>query len=110
MTRISFTLISSIPVSFGIHETIKLQATQAGLAIGPQGLSAYEVWLAEGNVGTEEDFLNSLRCQISEGAKSSSTDAGTLGDISVTDDYLYVCTQTGTAGNAIWKKIVMFAT
>lgn len=27
---------------------------------GEQGLSAYEVWLAEGNVGTIEDFLDSL--------------------------------------------------
>lgn len=34
---------------------------------GPQGLpgadgeSAYQIWLAEGNVGTEQDFLDSLR-------------------------------------------------
>lgn len=28
---------------------------------GPQGLSAYEVWLEQGNTGTEEDFLNSLK-------------------------------------------------
>ena len=25
------------------------------------GLSAYEVWLEQGNTGTEEDFLNSLK-------------------------------------------------
>lgn len=30
-------------------------------AQGSQGLSAYGTWLAEGNVGTEEDFLSSLR-------------------------------------------------
>lgn len=27
---------------------------------GEDGLSAYEIWLAEGNVGTEQDFLDSL--------------------------------------------------
>lgn len=27
---------------------------------GPQGLSAYQVWLAEGNTGTEQDYLDSL--------------------------------------------------
>jgi len=27
---------------------------------GPQGDSAYDVWLSQGNVGTEQDFLNSL--------------------------------------------------
>lgn len=28
---------------------------------GPPGLSAYEVWLGEGNIGTEQDFLDSLQ-------------------------------------------------
>ena len=28
---------------------------------GPQGLSAYEVWLEEGNTGTEEDFFAALK-------------------------------------------------
>lgn len=27
---------------------------------GADGLSAYEIWLQEGNVGTEQDFLDSL--------------------------------------------------
>ena len=27
---------------------------------GPDGPSAYEVWIAQGNVGTEQDFLDSL--------------------------------------------------
>jgi len=27
---------------------------------GPRGLSAYEIWLSEGNTGTEQDFLDSL--------------------------------------------------
>lgn len=26
-----------------------------------QGLSAYEVWLSEGNIGTQDDFLDSLK-------------------------------------------------
>jgi hypothetical protein len=28
---------------------------------GDKGDSAYDIWLAEGNEGTEEDFINSLR-------------------------------------------------
>lgn len=28
---------------------------------GPQGLSAYEIWLKQGNLGTEQDFLDSLK-------------------------------------------------
>jgi hypothetical protein len=47
---------------------------------------------------------------IGTGDKSSTIDAGTFKDISIGDDYLYICTQTGTAGNAIWKKTVLFNT
>ena len=27
---------------------------------GPPGLSVYEIWLAEGNTGSEQDFLDSV--------------------------------------------------
>jgi hypothetical protein len=30
-------------------------------AIGEPGLSAYQIWLNNGNQGTETDFLNSLK-------------------------------------------------
>lgn len=42
---------------------------------------------------------------IPSGAKSTASDAGIFGQTSMDDDYIYVCTQTGTAGNAVWKKI-----
>ena len=44
------------------------------------------------------------------GAKSSAEDAGEFGQISITDDYMYLCVQTGITGEAIWKKTVLFAT
>jgi len=37
-------------------------------------------------------------------AKDSATDSGTRGDMAFDDDYIYVCTTTGAAGAAIWKK------
>ncbi|HSW67352.1 MAG TPA: hypothetical protein VLH16_02105 [Bacteroidales bacterium] len=42
------------------------------------------------------------------GDKYSSVHAGELGQFSLADDYLYVCVKAGTAGNAIWKKTVLF--
>jgi len=52
-------------------------------------------------------LANGTRCTyfVPSGAKSSAIDAGTFGQTSSDDDYLYVCIQTGTAGNAIWKRI-----
>lgn len=37
-------------------------------------------------------------------------DGGTKGDQAYDDDYTYVCTQTGTPGNAIWKKTPIMRT
>ncbi len=44
------------------------------------------------------------------GVKSSAIDAGNVGEMSIENDYIYVCVQTGVAGSAIWKKAVLFAT
>lgn len=38
------------------------------------------------------------------GAKQSSVDAGQVGEMSVDDDYLYICVTTGGAGLATWKR------
>ena len=46
---------------FGVaswHNAGKIQGPEG--AEGPQGLSAYEIWLEEGNNGTKQDFLDSL--------------------------------------------------
>lgn len=48
------------------------------------------------------DFTN-----ISNGAKTNA-DAGVFGQISITDDYMYICVMSGSAGSAIWKKTVLF--
>lgn len=46
---------------------------------GPQGDSAYEIWLELGNIGTKEDFLESLKPQIIRHAPASySLDRTTL--------------------------------
>jgi hypothetical protein len=45
---------------------------------------------------------------IGWGARTSSNDAGTLTDMSLDDDYLYVCVFTGIAGEARWKKALLF--
>ena len=55
-------------------------------------------------------YIGKQKNSIFAGSKSSSIDAGDFGDMSLTDDYLYVCVTQGTAGNAIWKKVPLFAT
>ncbi len=42
---------------------------------GSNGKSAYEVWLSQGNEGTEEDFLNSLKCDSASDVINDETTA-----------------------------------
>jgi len=44
---------------------------------------------------------------ITWGSKYSSSDAGTVGQRSIDDDYLYICVATGGAGAATWKKTAL---
>ena len=46
---------------------------------GKDGKSAYQIWLEQGNVGTEQDFINSLRGPA--GAKGDKGDPGAQGPI-----------------------------
>lgn len=56
----------SIPNKIGIKKNSETEFTYTNDLTGQQGiqgedgLSAYQVWLAEGNVGNEQDFLDSL--------------------------------------------------
>ena len=113
MTILKITPHPKVTLQINVRPRITFGLTENGTAISPRGKSAYEIWLDEGNTGTEQDFLDSLKGTagtVFEGAKSSAVDAGSFGDISVTDDYTYFCVKTGSAGNAIWKKSIMFLT
>jgi len=42
--------------------------------------------------------------------KRTGIDGGFFGEMSIMDDYLYVCVKAGGAGVAIWKKTLLFTT
>lgn len=42
--------------------------------------------------------------------KQTGVDAGFLHEMSIVDDYLYVCVKAGTAETAIWKRTILFTT
>lgn len=49
---------------------------EAELGIGPQGKSAYQVWLDEGNVGTVSDFFGSLKGETGDNVCLRKTTTG----------------------------------
>lgn len=63
-------------------------------------------------------YLTSTNIMMTFGDKESGVDEGTVGLISIGDDYIYLCTTEGTAettlgandGTAVWKKSMLFNT
>lgn len=51
--------------------------------------------------------VSTIENTVSYGSKSSAVDAGTLGELSVDDDYLYICVVAGGAGSATWKRLAL---
>ena len=47
---------------------------------------------------------------IPYGIKQTGTDAGILGELSIDDDYMYICVIEGGATVAVWKKIALSQT
>lgn len=51
--------------------------------------------------------MGSVGSVIGSGPRSSASDSGLLFEISIDDDYMYVCVKEGSVGNAIWKKSIL---
>jgi hypothetical protein len=71
-------VISSITVNTAGHVTATATRT-----LTPDNIGALGDWVA---------------------APASKTSAGTAGQIARDDNFIYVCTQSGSAGNAAWKR------
>lgn len=87
-------------IRFTIQPPIKFQATQSGLAIGPRGYSAYEVYLAETTDDpplTVEAWLLSLTGEAGTDGREIELQAGTT----------YI--QWRFAGETEWNNIISIA-
>jgi len=60
--------------------------------------------------GDKSRYDNFVGMSVGWGAKATGVDAGTLWQMSIDDDYLYICVYTGIVGVARWKKFVGFMT
>jgi hypothetical protein len=118
--RIKITLQSignpALDTTVNVRPRIRLQLSVNGTAIGPRGLSAYQVAVANGFIGTELQWLASIAgLPVLTGEKRSGYDAGIYTQLSITDDYEYRCVVEGTgepdgSGTSIWKKKPLFQT
>jgi hypothetical protein len=63
-------------------------------------------------LGVESDpvFLAWKSAMFTTGSRQTGSDAGIEGQISINDDYIYVCVTGGEAGVAVWKRSVLFQT
>ena len=78
-------------------------------------LAQDNTWTQDGtydvNGALSQVILNINEYQVSgTTAKQTGTDGGSLNELSVTDDYMYVCVVPGVAGVAVWKRVLIFQT
>lgn len=103
---------SPIAITLEIAEPVLLQlVVDNGYVVVPEQVPAAEpLFLASeaARLVTGDKARIDAAVTYSEGERYSSIHAGTVGMISITDDYIYICVKTGTAGNAVWKKSPMF--
>lgn len=90
--------MTSIQLELIIQEPIYLElAIQETISINPIAAQepVFSMW----------ETINFL-----SGEKKSGVHAGRLWQMSLSDDYLYVCVKAGEIGVAIWKKTLLFQT
>ena len=101
--RMNVVVSSNTPTNVSITASQGLQGPAgANGTIGVDGKSAYEIWLEEGNTGTEQDFLDSL-----VGAQGP---AGASGANGVAIDFIQNTTPTGTGTSSIPAGALWFHT
>jgi len=62
------------------------------------------------NLGYTLAINKTLISEINRGTRKTGVDPGYEGEIFFDDDYMYICTQTGNIGEAIWKKVLLVNT
>lgn len=91
---------------------IPIEIRGKGLRIGiitDEGIVDY--WWKNGI--EDEDLVMYIQGSIFDigyGIKQTGVDGGNEFQLSLTDDYLYICVTPGEVGVAIWKKVVLFQT
>jgi hypothetical protein len=88
--EIELVIVEPIELELGVAPSTYIGTSQAG----PQG-----------EQGPPGETLG-----IDWGPKQTGVDEGTLKEMSIDDDYLYICVIEGEAGVAVWKKTVLFNT
>lgn len=84
-----------------VYDTIRTIKTYIDGQRGPTGASAYDIWIEQGNTGSQQDFLNSLVGSSSSGSfASGSVPSGTISGSSQVD-YLQISNKpTGIASGS----------
>ena len=86
-----------------VNITVAHTVQQVEIVVTPHVKKVINITVAQGSGGGGS-------IPVLFGEKKTGTDAGVCPSFSITDDYLYVCVQSGDAASAIWKKILLFHT
>ena len=90
-------------VNITVHHTVR----QVNVEVTPAAPQVIDITAMRGE---EPLFLTWKNATFLTGAKKTGVDPGVMPSFSFTDDYLHILVQGGAAGEAIWKKALLFQT
>lgn len=88
-----------------VNITVAHTVQQVDIVVTPPEQKVINITVTQGSGGGGGGSIPVLF-----GEKKTGTDAGICPSFSFTDDYLYVCVQSGDGTSAIWKKTLLFHT
>lgn len=92
-------------------EKVPYVIREKGLTVGIlENNHIKEYWWKNGIEDNDLEPKTGAFINFGYGEKKTGVDAGKEFELSITDDYLYICVTPGEAGIAVWKKIVLFQT
>jgi hypothetical protein len=72
--------------------------------------SAYYMQLCKYYRDQAEYYASISMTGMGDGERKTGIHAGVLKEMSITDDYVYICVVGGDVGVAVWKKFILFQT
>lgn len=110
--------IANIDYFYGTYNSIEEALFNIPISIRQKGRTVgininnkiVEYWWKNGITDNDLEIKIGTVISFGYGEKKTGIHSGKEFELSVTDDYLYICVQPGDEKNAIWKKIILFQT
>jgi len=106
--------VNNIGVDYNIINTI-INVNQSliydrVITVSPEVSTYYYMYLAKQYRDQAEYYASLSMPVMKDGERITGVHAGIFKEMSLTDDYVYICVVGGDSNTAIWKRFILFKT